>query len=113
MQRHHASVKTERRGQRIAQQPRVPRYRRVVVLLLIVLAPVVGTLNFVSLSTAARSATVALAPRHGQRVRIVAETRSSGIDAPDWSRLTGWIGNPFHYIPSVSMPHVVGPASNR
>jgi hypothetical protein len=115
MQRHYASVKTQRRGQRVAQQPRVPRYRRVVVLLLIVLAPIVGTLNFVSLSTSAQSAPAALVPHHGQRVQLAADSSPPGthLGMPNWSKLAGWIGNPLRLVSSVSMPRVMGPGSSR
>jgi hypothetical protein len=101
MRHHYASVRTERRAPRLAQQPRVPRYRRIVVVLLVMLTPMVGTLDFVSVSTAARSAT---------REFHLAPTVAS---VPSWSQVTQWIGTSFHITSLISAPHVVGPISNR
>src|ERR1700761_6848585 len=101
MVRHIPSVPPQRRRARLRQMPRVPRYRRVVVVLLVTVVPVVGTLDFVSLSTAAESATTEL--------RFQAKTRSM----PSWSDVTGWIDRSFHFGSTISAPHVVGPVGNR
>ncbi len=85
----------------MTQMHRVPRYRRVVVVLLVMLVPVVGTLDFVSLSTAAASATTEL------RFQVASQSM------PSWSDVTGWFGRSFHFGSTISAPHVVGPIGNR
>lgn len=96
-----AIIRTERRAPRLTQHLRVPRYRRVVVVLLVTLAPVIGTLDIVSLSTAARSTTTEL--------RLMPTT----VSMPSWSQVTGWIGTSFHMRSLISTPHVVEPIGNH
>jgi hypothetical protein len=79
----------------------VPRYRRAVVVLLVTLAPVASTMNFVSLSAAAHSAT--------RELHFQTATQTM----PSWSEVTGWAGRSFHFGAVISAPHIVGPISNR
>ena len=66
------------------------------VVVVVALAPVVGTLDFVSLRIALRSAA----------------TRS--MDLPSWSQMTDWFGHSFHSSETIILaPNVVEPAGNR
>jgi hypothetical protein len=96
-----AIVRTERKAARATRRLRVPRFRRAVVVLLVILTPLAGTLDFVSLTTAARSATAQL--------RLLPAQAS----IPSWSRMTGWIGMSLPVTSPVPPPRVAGPVGKR